>query len=122
MPRETFDDPEEELDAEGIPVLQDTVTSDGTEELPPPSDSPASLDFGTTVAEELQGETLRDRVKREEPEWRRGGDPTQVGQLIEPGAEEGFEDDEAEAIGQEVDDPDVALSPEESAMHVVDEP
>jgi hypothetical protein len=115
-------DPEQELDAEGMPVLQDTVTSDGTEALPPPKDYPqAALDFGTTAAEERRGETLADRVKREQPEWRDGEDPTAVGQIIEPGAEEGFEDDEASAIGLELGDPDVALSAEESAMHVVDE-
>jgi hypothetical protein len=117
------DDPEEELDAEGIPVLQDTVTSDGTEAMPPPSDRPHSLDFGTTAAEELQGETLRDRLKQEEPENRRGDDPTRLhGQLVEPGAEEGLEDDEPEALGEVFDDPDVALSPEEAALHIVDEP
>jgi hypothetical protein len=115
------DDPEQELDAEGIPVLQDTVTSDGTEAVPPPADRPHAFDVGTTAAEELQGETLRDRLRQEEPEGRRGDDPTRVGQLIEPGAEEGLEDDEAEAIGLELDDPDVALSAEEAAMHIVDE-
>jgi len=52
------DDPEEALDAEGIPVLQDTVTSDGTEAVPPPSARPHSVD----------PETLADRVKQEMPE------------------------------------------------------
>lgn len=117
------DDPEQELDAEGIPVLQDTVTTDGNEAVPPPKDYPqAALDFGTTAAEERRGETLEDRVKREQPEWRDGQDPTAVGQLVEPGAEEGLEDTEASAIGVELDDPDVALSAEEAAMHVTDQP
>jgi hypothetical protein len=117
------DDPEEELDAEGLPVLQDTVTSDGTEAMPPPSDRPHSLDYGTTAAEERHGETLRDRLRQEEPENRRGDDPTRVtGQLIEPGAEDGWADDEPEALGQVLDDPDIALSAEEAALHIVDEP
>jgi hypothetical protein len=105
------DDPEQELDAEGIPVLQDTVTSDGSEAVPPPSDRPHST----------EPETLRDRVKQEVPEDTGPGRP-QVGQLIEPGAEDGWADDEAAAVGQLLDDPDVALSAEESAMHVTDEP
>ena len=117
------DDPEQELDAEGIPVLQDTVTADGSEAVPPPKDYPqGALDFGTTAAEESRGETLEDRVKREQPEWRDGQDPTRVGQLVEPGAEEGLEDTESTSIAAERDDPDVALGPEESAMHVVDQP
>jgi hypothetical protein len=116
-------DPEQQLDAEGIPVLQDTVTADGSEAVPAPSGEPHSLvDVVTTVAEEMRGETLRERLRQEEPEWRDGQDETRVGQLIEPGAEEGLEDDEATAIGLEMDDHDVALSAEESAIHVTDEP
>jgi hypothetical protein len=117
------DDPEQELDAEGIPVLQDTVTADGSEAVPPPKDYPqAALDFGTTSAEERRGEALADPVKREQPEWRGGQDATRVGQIIEPGAEQGLDDVESNAVGQELADPDVALSAEEAAMHVTDEP
>jgi hypothetical protein len=106
------DDPEQELDAEGIPVLQDTVTTDGNEAIPPPSDRPHSV----------AGETLRDRVKQELPEDTGPGRP-RVGQLVEPGTDEdGFLDDEPQAVGVVYDDPDVALSPEEAALHVVDEP
>lgn len=116
-------DPEEKLDAEGIPVLQDTVTSDGSEAIPAPAGEPHSLvDVGTTAAEEVRGETLRERLRQEEPEWRQGGDASRVGQLIEPGAEEGLEDTESNAVGMELSDPDVAQSAEEAAMHVVDEP
>ena len=105
------DDPEAALDAEGIPVLQDTVTADGSEAVPPPSDRP----------HDVGAETLRDRVKQELPEDTGPGRP-RVGQLVEPGAEEGWYDDEATAVGQLLDDDDVALSAEESALHIVDEP
>ena len=104
-------DPEEALDAEGIPVLQDTVTADESEAVPPPSDRP----------HDVGAETLRDRVKQELPEDTGPGRP-RVGQLVEPGAEEGWYDDEQTAVGQLLEDPDVALSPEEAALRVVDEP
>ena len=105
------DDPEEALDAEGIPVLQDSVTSDGSEAIPPPSDRP----------HDVGAETLRDRVRQELPEDTGPGRP-RVGQLVEPGAEDGWYDDEPTAVGQLLEDDDVALSPEEAALHVVDEP
>jgi hypothetical protein len=104
------DDPEQELDAEGIPVLQDTVTADGSEAVPPPSDRPHSI----------EEESLRDRVKQELPEGTGPGRP-RVGQLVEPGAEDGWYDDEPTAVGALIDDPDVALSAEEAAIHIVDE-
>lgn len=67
-----------ELDAEGIPDLDDSdATIEGTMA---PRDHPiGALDFGTTQAEERKGETLGDRVLREEPELKPGDeDQTEV--------------------------------------------
>jgi hypothetical protein len=112
----------DELDEEGIPTLQESATSDGSEELPPPRDHPQAVtDFGTTVAEERRGETLAQRVAREEPDVTAPPDDT-AGPLIDPADEDVDDvDDEASMVGTEADS-DQALSAEEAAVHVVEEP
>lgn len=57
----------------GIPDLQDGTPeqhwSEDPEELPLPGDRPnASVDWGTTVEEQLEGEPLDRRLKRERPD------------------------------------------------------
>ena len=61
------------LDEEGIPDLEGPLpekaaTGDPQEGLPLPSDRPASLDWGTTRAEEAGGEPLDLRLSHEVPE------------------------------------------------------
>src|SRR2546430_8748438 len=61
------------LDEEGIPDLEGPLpekaaTGDPQEGLPPPSDRPASLDWGTTAEEEAAGEPLDVRVSHEVPD------------------------------------------------------
>src|SRR5437879_2950546 len=61
------------LDEEGIPDLEGPLpekaaTGDPQEGVPLPSDKPASLDWGTTAAEEAAGEPLDVRVSHEVPE------------------------------------------------------
>src|SRR5205823_15127659 len=61
------------LDEEGIPDLEGPLpekaaTGDPQEGHPPPSDRPASLDWGTTRAEEAGGEPLDVRLSHEVPE------------------------------------------------------
>lgn len=104
-------------------------------EEPPPLDFPQGAEsWGTTAEEELQGEPLSLRVLREEPEVGAGGagaggadtggaGATDTGgvTVLEPGAEGGLTDDEPDAVG-ELDPEDHALSPEESAMRVEEEP
>lgn len=116
-----------ELDEEGIPDLQDTVTSDENEGMLPPRDNPQGVEeFGTTAAEESRGETLAQRVAREEPDFGQQGAPSgdlgeEMGRIVEPGAESGAFDDEAASIGSLVTDDAGGLTAEEAAMHVVDE-
>lgn len=107
-------------------------------EEPPPLDFPQGAEsWGTTAEEELQGEPLSVRVLREEPEVGAGDSgaggaggiggadtgSTDTGgvSVLEPGAEGGLTDDEPDAVG-EMDPGDHALSPEESAMRVEEEP
>ena len=115
-----------ELEDEGIPDLQDTVTSDDNEGLIPPRDYPQAVnEFGTTAAEESRGESLAQRVAREEPDFGEQGAPSgdlddETGRVVEPITEGGI-DDEAASIGELVTDDASGLSAEEAAMHVVDE-
>lgn len=115
-----------DLEDEGIPDLQDTVTSDDNEGLIPPRDyAQGANEFGTTAAEESRGESLAQRVAREEPDFGEEGAPSgdldeETGRIVEPGAESGAFDDEAASIGELTDD-ESGLTAEEAAIHVVDE-
>jgi hypothetical protein len=115
-----------ELEDEGIPDLQDTVTSDDNEGLIPPRDYPQAVnEFGTTAAEESRGESLAQRVAREEPDFGEQGAPSgdlddETGRVVEPISDGGI-DEEAASIGDLVTDDAGGLSAEEAAIHVVDE-
>jgi hypothetical protein len=62
------------LDDEGMPDLDPPApgkeeTGDPQEGLPPPGDRPrASVDWGVTAEEQLEGEPISVRVAREQPE------------------------------------------------------
>ena len=112
----------DELDEEGIPSLQDAVTSDGSEELPPPRDHPqGATEFGTTVAEERRGESLAQRVRREERDVVTG-ETGETGPLVDPADEDVDDVDDEPAMVATRADSGQALSAEEAAVHVVDEP
>jgi hypothetical protein len=112
----------DELDEEGIPSLHDAVTSDGSEEMPPPRDHPqGAAGFGTTVAEERRGESLAQRVRREEPDVL-PGQTGETGPLLDPADEDVDDVDDESAMVATDTDSDQALSAEEAAVHVVDEP
>jgi hypothetical protein len=119
---------ERTLDEEGMPDLDGPLankaaTGDGQDGLIPPNDRPrASVDFGTTAAEQRHGESLDQRVAREVPE----GIPPERDpmQLVdrEDSAADGL-DEEAELIADRFDaDPGELLAPEEQAMHLEPEP
>ncbi len=80
--------------------------------------------FGTTAAEEREGESLDQRLAEEEPdvgEEVATGEPEPLaGRLVEPdeGAHEDFEKD---AVARDVGLDAGGLSAEEAAIHVVDE-
>lgn len=105
-----------------------------TEEMPPgvpagweAEEEPAPLDFpqgveswGTTAEEELVGESLSLRVLREESDVE--APPPRATRLLEPGAEGGLLDDEADSVGELDSEQSDTLSPEEAAIRVEHEP
>lgn len=91
------------------------------EEEPPPLDVPQGVEsWGTTAQEELVGESLRLRVLREEPDVEAA--PPEGVRLLEPGAEGGLMDEEADAVGELDPERSDTLSPEEAALRVEEEP
>jgi hypothetical protein len=121
------------LEQEGIPDLEGPLpekemTGDPQEGLSPPSDRPASLDYGATAEEQRRGEPLDVRLSRElpdvfdDPERLRRVDEAVEGsegpQLVEPEDEEvGLTDDEGALVARAGDEGG-GLSAEEAAMHV----
>ncbi|SET08894.1 DUF5709 domain-containing protein [Nonomuraea wenchangensis] len=66
-------DPRSRFEDEGIPDLQDGTPQQqwavDPQEAPLPADHPVAVDdFGTTVDEQIQGESLNGRLEREVPE------------------------------------------------------
>ncbi len=96
------------------------------EEEPAPLDVPQAVnEWGTTAREEALGESVVRRAWREEPDFGQpgrepaGGDGLQV---YEPGADEGGEDLEADAVAELDLSGEQVLAAEEAAMRIEDEP
>jgi hypothetical protein len=120
---------ERTLDDEGMPDLkgpldEKVITGDPQEGLPPPDDAPrASVDFGITAEEQRHGESLDQRLAREEPDDVAGAAagssrpdaPELAGDLASA-------DDEAEMVDEDVrQSRSSGHSAEEDAVHVIDE-
>ena len=91
------------------------------EEEPPPLDFPQGVEsWGTTAEEELVGESLSLRVLREEPDTE--APPDGGVRVLEPGAEGGLMDDEADSVGELDPERSDTLTAEEAAMRVEEEP
>jgi hypothetical protein len=111
-------------DEEGMPDLDPPApgkieTGDPQEGLVPPGDRPrASVDFGTTDAEQRQGEPLELRLAREVPDD--AAPPTaDPGELVD---DEPVVDDEAELVGERTPpEPGLGRSAEEQAVHITEE-
>lgn len=110
------------FEEEGIPDPGDlTPEQEATGQLEltsePPHDSPLGAEgWGTTAAEQREGEPLAGRLAREQPETAEQEDPREVGRLVQP--DEGVrEDTEADLIGQDSGDT-AGLSAEEAALHL----
>lgn len=113
-------------------------TGDTQEEMFVPGDEPVgSDDWGTTAAEEAEGEPLDVRLNREEPDLlAEAGKPAdespnadqpfpapdeRVGRIVE--ADEGVrEDTEPDAVGLDVGTDTGGFTAEERAMHVEPDP
>jgi hypothetical protein len=116
------------LDQEGIPDLEGPLpgkvaTGDPQEGASPPTDRPASTDYGVTADEQSRPEPLDDRIARERPDTEELGASPEAGVLVEPEDEAlGLVDDEKEMVARAAEDELTALSAEEAAVHIVDEP
>ncbi len=94
----------------------------------PPLDRPQAVkDWGTTASEQLGQEPLDLRVAREVPDVGAAETGVDTGdwtdrQFLEPGADAGLGDDEADSVGELDAGLEDTLSAEEAAMQVVDEP
>jgi hypothetical protein len=116
------------LDEEGIPDLEGPLpekaaTGDPQEGTSPPSDRPASLDYGVTAEEASRPEPLDQRLARELPD--RVGPDDEHELLVAPeddGDVPGGYDEEKDLVARGVEEEDQGLSAEEAAVHVVDEP
>ncbi len=107
-----------------------------------PPEKPRGMDFGTTAEEQLQGESLDQRVAQEEPDvWEQHdgsdglGDTTDTdgeliddqvggprsGRLVAPD-EGGRTDTEKDMVAHDVGIDGAAASAEEAAMHIVEDP
>jgi hypothetical protein len=117
-------------DAEDLDPLE-TLTGEDPEEpldtgYSPPEHRPAATRYGTTAAEQAEGESLDQRLAQEEPDTfgdinvEAGSLAPRAGRLVAP--DEGVrEDDEPDEIALDVGKAGSAASAEEAAMHIVDE-
>ena len=124
---DTFDDDSDALDQDAIFDEPDETLDSGYS----PPESYRGEGFGTTADEALQGESLDERLRQEEPDT----DPyAEVGEDLDDGEvgsqragrlvgpDEGFgEDTEKDLVGEDVGIDGAAASAEEAAVHVIDE-
>jgi hypothetical protein len=116
------------LDEEGLPdfegpLPEKAATGDPQEGLPPPSDRPASFDWGVTAAEAAEGESIATRVAHERPDFDepyavRADDADRV--VLIDDTYDGIEDVEDELVADASSD-EPSRSAEEEAVHVVAE-
>ena len=131
-------EPPSGAEAEGQPdpdpsLATQKATGDAMEGMEPPHDYPMAVDdYGTTAAEQRDGESLDLRLTREEPEVdpRDPGDGSEysdtpfaegagqgVGRVVEP--DEGARtDDEADVVAADRGTDGGGFTAEESAMHL----
>ena len=132
---QTARDVELELEDEGIPDLEDgspaAAWAEDPEFMPVPTDAPgASADFGTTAAEQSEGESLTGRLDRELPDTgpdvRRAADAGQAGMQLEQDTSTTYDSDSgtnktADDVEATADRPAGGEGPEEDAVHVLEE-
>ncbi len=126
------------LEDEGIPDLEGPLeskemTGDGQDGIIAPRDFPLAVnDFGTTAAEEIAGESLDGRLRREVPDPTMAFDTSPegylsereyrpAGRIVQPD-EGSHPDTEKDAVGFDVGGDHGGFSAEEEAMHIVDAP
>lgn len=126
-PNERTNEPEEILDQDAVFTDPDEVLDAGYS----PPESYRGEGFGTTAEEQLEGETLEERLRQEVPDI----DPyapedeilddgevgtERAGRLVDPDGGIG-EDTEKDLIGEDVGIDGAAASAEEAAVHVIED-
>ncbi len=125
--RQNLPRPAPEVSEDGVPSIEEIpadvlLTGDPLEGELPPLDYPqGATTWGTSASEQLASEPLDVRLAREEPDVL-VGDTYADRQFLEPGADGGLSDDEADSLGEIDAGFEDTLSAEEAAMRVVDEP
>lgn len=110
------------FEEEGIPDPGDlTPEQEATGQLDlttePPHDSPLAVEgWGTTPAEQRDGEPLSGRLARELPDTYPSEPPQEVGRLVQPD-EGAHTDTEADLVATDSGDT-AGLSAEEAALHL----
>ena len=126
--RQNLPRPAPEVTEDGVPSMDEIpedllLTGDPVEGEMPPLDRPQAVkDWGTTTSEQLGQEPMDVRVAREQPDVGLAESDYADRQFLEPGADAGLGDDEADSVGEADVGQEDTLSAEESAMQVVDEP
>lgn len=110
-PDEPVLDPDDEAERDYSPEFRDTIDPGDPASVVenqydtswvPPDREPGHGDFGTTLAEEREGESLDQKLAEEEPD---------VFATLDDGGRRSFSDDEVTAdVEQDADDPDVAAA------------
>ena len=125
--RQNLPRPAPEVTEDGIPAIAEIpedvlLTGDPLEGELPPLDRPQAVTtWGTTASEQLASEPLDARLAREVPDVEMA-EVYADRQFLEPGADGGLTDDEADVLGEADGGLEDTLSAEESAMRIVDEP
>lgn len=118
-------DPPSPFEDAGLPDLEaglpgKRITGDTQDDMPVPGDEPMAVDdFGTTAAEQREGEPLDLRLSREEPDVIGDvlADEDAAGRIVE--TDEGAGPDlEPDAVGFDVGTDSGGMSAEEQALHV----
>ena len=126
--RQNLPRPAPEVTEDGVPSIEEIpenvlLTGDPVEGEMPPLDRPQAVkDWGTTASEQLGPEPLDVRMAREVPDVGMGAGDYTDRQFLEPCADGGLGDDEADSVGEADGGLEDTLSAEEAAMQVVDEP
>ena len=126
-PNERTNDSEEILDQDAVFDNVDATLDSGYS----PPEAYRGEGFGTTADEQLQGESLDERLRQEEPEpdpYAEAGEDLddgevgdeRAGRLVDPDGGIG-EDLEKDLVGEDVGIDGAAASAEEAAVHVVPE-
>jgi len=109
------------LDQEGIPDLDGPLpekvqTGDPQEGISPPADHPASLDWGTTAAEQREQEPLSTKLARQQPDTLvAASDLNASVELIEAGDSDG----DGELVAHAVEANEAAIGAEQAAIHLI---